>query len=919
MILRRLRVQHFRCFRNPVELSGLGTGIHVIHAPNETGKSSLILAVARALFDRYSTKDREIQQLRPWQTTLSPRVTLEFETGGKLYRLEKAFLDDASSLLDEWTGARFERLADSQRADELVRGFLLASGSGSGATKLGQWGLARLLWLNQSPERHELPHLDNSLKARLLDTVGVAALSNEEQSLLKAVETSYLQFFTPKKGKLAAGSELEEGAALVRALEDEVTRLMQRRDETAQHSSAIQDTQVELAALAKEKADYEQQLSGLQARIEMEAKLEQQIALREKDVERQRREQQTLDQKQRELLALRQKVALHQTLSAEKEPIIQQAQTLVDRTEEAYRQSKERHKAQLSEQDKAEQRVERGRLLEKARQSLEEQHKLEGLLNQGAGLEAAVENSRRKTAALKLLSDSDVKRAEDAQRKQQQAQDKLEAQGIEVIFTAEKPQSIEWEAQGHTARHKVAKGEQKIFMGVSAGELRIKGVGHVNVRTGAEEIERLQAEVEKHRKELTRRLGEHGVESLAALRAEWEAQQAVLQAQEKHEELLASFLEAARVDSVEALREKQREQAGKTGALAGQLNLSVDELATYQYLDMPALAEEQKVRRQEVKAREKAKDEAEAAYRKAELHLRSLIQERDGAIQAARALELELQTQLSALGMPLEQLGAAVENSRMELERLENMVKGLRAQLPRPEARAATQRRQLQEALGRAIEAEKKAQEKIIRAETLISQAAAEGLYARLGEAEEKLALANERYLQLQTRARAVENLRTMARSWQDQVSRTFVSPIEKAVHARLEYIRGEGRPEQLLLDPEFSEAWMQTSMGPRPLDSFSWGTQEQTLFALRLALGELLSKQGHRPEPQLVVLDDALVNTDTARHRRALELIESAGEALQVLILTAFPDRYRTLRGMKEFDLKVLTQESSLSAQPRG
>jgi hypothetical protein len=915
VILRRLRVQHFRCFRNPVELSGLGTGIHVIHAPNETGKSSLILAVARALFDRHSTKDREIQQLRPWQTTLSPHVILEFETAGQLYRLEKAFLDDAISLLDEWTGTRFERLADSQRADELVRGFLLASGSGSGATKLGQWGLARLLWLNQIPERHELPRLDNSLKARLLDTVGVAALSTEEQALLKAVEARYLQFFTPKKGKLAAGSELEEGAALVRVLQEEVARLMQRRDETAQHSSDILDIQHELAALAKEKADYEQRLSSLQERIETEAKLEQQIALREKDVERQRQGQQTLDQKQRELLALRQKVARHEAIAAEKEPAIQQAQGVVSRAEEACREGRERLKVHLGEQNMAEQRQERGRLLEKARQSLEEQSRLEGLLKQGGRLEAAVENTRRKTAVLKLLSESDVRRAEDAQRKQQQAQDKLEAQGIEVIFRAESPQSIEWEAQGHTARHKVAKDEQKIFAGVSAGVLRIKGVGQVHVRTGAEEIERLQAEVEKHRKELARRLSEHGVESLTALRTEWEAQQAVLQEQEKHEGALATFLEAASFDSVEALREQHREQAGKTGALAGQLNLSVDALETYRYSEMSAIAEDLKVRRQEVKAREKAKDEAEAAYRKAEQHLRGLIQERDAAIQAARALALELQTLLNALGMPLEQLGAEVEHARAELDRLENMVKGLRAQLPRPEARAATQCRQLQEAQQRVVDAEKKAREKIIRAETLIGQAAAEGLYSRLCEAEEKLVLASDRYQQLQTRARAVESLRTMARTWQDQVSRTFVSPIEKEVHARLEYIRGEGRPEQLMLDPEFTEALMQTSAGPRPLDSFSWGAQEQTLFALRLALGELLSKRGHRPEPQLVVLDDALVNTDAARHRRALELIESAGEALQVLILTAFPDRYRTLRGMKEFDLKVLTQESAAAS----
>lgn len=90
---------------------------------------------------------------------------------------------------------------------------------------------------------------------------------------------------------------------------------------------------------------------------------------------------------------------------------------------------------------------------------------------------------------------------------------------------------------------------------------------------------------------------------------------------------------------------------------------------------------------------------------------------------------------------------------------------------------------------------------------------------------------------------------------------------------------------------------------------------REQTLFALRLALGELLAKKGPRPEPQLVVLDDALVNTDAARHQRALEVIESAGDTLQILILTAFPERYRTLRGVKEFDLRALAQASSPSS----
>ncbi|WP_375773050.1 AAA family ATPase [Archangium gephyra] len=912
MILRRLRVQHFRCFRNPVDLSGLGTGVHVIHAPNETGKSSLILAVARALFDRYSTKDREIQQLRPWQTTLSPRITLEFETAGKRYRLEKVFLDDASSMLEEWTGTRFERLADSQQADELVRGFLSSSVPGSGATKVGHWGLARLLWLNQFAERQEVPQLDTPLKARLLETVGVAALSDEEQALLKSVEAAYGQFYTPKKGKLVAGGDLLQVEERVRALEDEVARLNQRKVETARLADDISDNQHSLTDLMEEQKDYERQLTGLHERIEEETQLERQVALREKDVESQRQHRQNLDQKQRELLAREQKVKQHEALAAQKESAIQAAQEVCGRAEEGLRDATERLKAKQGELEKAELRLERGRLLEDARALLEEQRRLEGLVKQGTRLANAEENSRRKTAALKVLSESDVKRMEDMQRKLEQARARLEVQGIEVVFKAESTQNIEWEAEGHTSRHKVSKDDQKVFTGVSAAELRIKGVGLLSVRTGAEEVGKLQAEVEKHRKELARRLHEQGVEDLAGLRKAWESQQALLHEQQKYEEALSTFLETADVESVEALQEKLREVQGEVGGRVAQLDLSVEGLATYRFSDVASLADEVKVCKREVKAREKAREESETAYRKVERQLQVLTQERKDALGTAHTLRLEVQSQLGVMGMRLEQLGAEVEKAGTELARLENMLQGLRAQLPRPEERAATRRQQLQEAQARVADRVKKTREDIIRAETLIGQAAAEGLYSQLCDAEEKLALTKERAQQLQTRARAAERLRSLALAWQEQVSRTFVGPIEKEIHSRLEHIRGGGRPEHLVLNSEFSEAQMQTSAGLRPLDSFSWGTQEQTLVALRLALGSLLSTRGPRPEPQLVVLDDALVNTDAARHRRALELIESAGDTLQVLILTAFPERYRTLRGLKEFDLKALSHESA-------
>ena len=47
---------------------------------------------------------------------------LEIETQGKRYRIEKGFLDAAASRLLEWTGERFEPMAEANAADDLGAG-----------------------------------------------------------------------------------------------------------------------------------------------------------------------------------------------------------------------------------------------------------------------------------------------------------------------------------------------------------------------------------------------------------------------------------------------------------------------------------------------------------------------------------------------------------------------------------------------------------------------------------------------------------------------------------------------------------------------------------------------------------------------------------------------------------------------------
>ena len=61
-------------------------------------------------------------------------------------------------------------------------------------------------------------------------------------------------------------------------------------------------------------------------------------------------------------------------------------------------------------------------------------------------------------------------------------------------------------------------------------------------------------------------------------------------------------------------------------------------------------------------------------------------------------------------------------------------------------------------------------------------------------------------------------------------------------------------------------------------------------LLCLRLAIAQELATD----EPQLLILDDVLVNTDPIRQERILDTLTAQTPRLQILILTCHPDRYR-------------------------
>jgi uncharacterized protein YhaN len=81
-----------------------------------------------------------------------------------------------------------------------------------------------------------------------------------------------------------------------------------------------------------------------------------------------------------------------------------------------------------------------------------------------------------------------------------------------------------------------------------------------------------------------------------------------------------------------------------------------------------------------------------------------------------------------------------------------------------------------------------------------------------------------------------------------------------------------------------------------------SYGEREQLGTLVRLAYACVLAKD----EPQAVILDDPLAHSDSARHRRMLDVVTDASKRnLQIIVLTCHPERFDQLTDAKHFDLE--------------
>ena len=99
MIIKKVQIKRLRAIKRAKDVN-FHSGLNIIKGgDNEAGKSSLRLAITKALFQDPTTVQKEILALTSWGTDEPWEVTLEFEANGEPYRITKSLKDKTCELV----------------------------------------------------------------------------------------------------------------------------------------------------------------------------------------------------------------------------------------------------------------------------------------------------------------------------------------------------------------------------------------------------------------------------------------------------------------------------------------------------------------------------------------------------------------------------------------------------------------------------------------------------------------------------------------------------------------------------------------------------------------------------------------------------------------------------------------------------
>ncbi len=843
----------------------------VLVGDNEEGKSTLLMALQSALFDRHNVTGKLVQSMMPFGSSVRPEVEIDFELGGKAYSLKKEFGQAPAALL-KCDGRTWQ----NDSVEEALRDLFGFTPPGKGAAKEEHRGLAGLLWVEQGRTFAPLELNTDSrtaLQEAIEGEVGQVLGGERGRRLLATVKERVGTFYT-RTGR--EREDLKTARARAEGLEGELAKLRSNIATYDERVDKLGRLQERLARydrdnlLGNAKADLEKanvdvnQIKNIEgliatavARVESaEASARSAEAERDKRTNMAKAQENAAQESDAAGSALRD---LEPEWGAVTDDLASAQQEVAERSTHA-EEARTQHET-------ARRRMRRAEIAE-ALGNLR--------LQEAEGLSTQIDAERRSLAGMSI-DDAVLEELRDTERRLLEQKSTLEAVATSLDFEPDDNKSVIVDGRRVDALTPLRVIDRTV--------VRLEGFGALVVTPGGEDIASRHAIISQLEGRLRGKLQSRGIETMAEAETAHRARRTRLEEVGK----LEAQLQGIAPEGIEELRAEDREKR--------------QELAQYTIERDGDPLPTDSVRTAESTAREK-QNKAQQAVSDAE-RARDVIQSR---YDNAKERWIEIGTRCKLMIKTLENATAALEEAKQQVtdEDLEERVHQARQALLEcedkrdelttsldtfvPEIARAEQER-AQEAFNRLdkmVETDKRDRRDLaIELRTLGQTGLAEELEKKEGE----LGFAQRELERIEMDAKAWRLLLNELEDAEGKAKATFLAP----VHSRLQpYLRILLPEADLQLNEDTLEiAGIRRSGVDEPFSSLSIGAREQIAVLTRLALADFLRENG---KPVSLILDDPLVNSDDERFRRMEIALRKAAKNVQIIILTCHEARYTTL-----------------------
>jgi len=897
VILHTISVEGWRCFAEPLAIGPFSHRLNVIHGPNGIGKSTLVMALVRCLFDNHNVGGEAIQTLRPWGRQLTPKVTIEFEHDGVTYRLHKQFLDSPKAQLSRKEGSSFVPLAEGRAADEQARQLLAAEPPGKGPTKQQHWGLAQILWATQG--HLPIESLSAGTQAAIRQALGAQVAGPGAHALERRIVEEYRRFFT-STGRLRSGKsapeltrldeELKAKRATLQELqgrlaefEDTSSRIEDLRHKAEQAKHDEGELRQQLDKARKEEADYKR----LKAEKDTHAAA---VKAAEAEYNGLHKRLESIEQTERQLRQAREEA---EQLEQESPAVAEQLKQCEQRLREA-RQKRDQARA---ERQQAQSACRKATAAERYLRERKRIQQLDELLAKVQQAEQQRDELRAERQQLVAPDEPTLRQIETSARRRDEARLQLDAAVITVRIEPEASGTVEVTAGEEPGTRPLEPGSTVTIKGTPDVALRLPGVARLEATGPTKDVEQLRSEWEQacqQFEELTAGFGTKELDELRGLhRQAAELERRIRDCNTKIDALLGG----RSADEVQ-------EERNRAEAVVAEI------LEQYpQWSETPP--DEEQLARDAAELERRAGEAAAAAdaeydaAQKAQSAAQARKARHEEQLNNAKRKVTDLANQLESLraGQSDEQLKAELTRYAMERDAAQAKLRDVERQLDRFEGDPTQLVKQLEGQLNAVREEADRARDELKTEEGRMQDLVNQAPYSALAKLQEEIAELEGRLEEQRLQVEAVRLLHEVLQQEKQAALDEVIVPVRRRAVLTLQRIAGSR-----FRDIAFGDSFVPQRIAPQALDQpielaeISGGEQEQVHFAVRLALAEVAFPPQQR---QLLVLDDVFTYTDTVRLARVATILEEAADRFQIMLLTCHPERYRSLPDAKFFDLE--------------